>query len=169
MVCVRRRRPEAASRIGATLGRISPRREVERSESRHEAAGESASMSGHPTHPSEARSIRTLHRNDSGARQRQRRFQPTAVEVLQNRGRFRTGEGLETEDLPSVLLACRAPSRRNPERFVCGAKLGESLEELRFMGVVRRWADRIRATDAPRDVRRCPKCGWYNLYEPPER
>ena len=26
-----------------------------------------------------------------------------------------------------------------------------------------------RATDAPRDVRRCPKCGWYNLYEPPER
>jgi hypothetical protein len=75
----------------------------------------------------------------------------------------------EGSDLPSTFLACRAPSRRNPERFVCGAKLGEALEDLRFMGVVRRWADRDRATDAPRDVRRCPKCGWYNLYEPAER
>lgn len=72
-------------------------------------------------------------------------------------------------DRPGSLLECRAPSRRNPERFVCGAKLGESLEDVRFMGVVRRWADRSRATDAPRDVRRCPKCGWYNLYEPPDR
>lgn len=72
-------------------------------------------------------------------------------------------------DLPSTFLACRAPSRRNPERFVCGAKLGEALEDLRFMGAVRRWADRNRATDAPRDVRRCPKCGWYNLYEPASR
>jgi hypothetical protein len=74
--------------------------------------------------------------------------------------------GLQTPE--ALLLACRAPSRRNPERFVCGAKLGEALEELRFMGVVRRWADRARATEAPRDVRRCPKCGWYNLYEPKE-
>jgi len=74
--------------------------------------------------------------------------------------------GLHSPD--ALLLACRAPSRRNPERFVCGAKLGEALEVLRFMGCVRRWADRARATDAPRDVRRCPKCGWYNLYEPKE-
>jgi hypothetical protein len=76
------------------------------------------------------------------------------------------GSAFEMDDPAAVLLACRAPSRRNPERFVCGAKLGETLAEVRFMGVVRRWADRTRATDAPRDARRCPKCGWYNLYEP---
>jgi hypothetical protein len=114
-------------------------------------------MSIRPTHPTEARTIRTLNPNDRGGN------------YASGLTGARSGTGLETEDLPSVLLACRAPSRRNPERFVCGAKLGESLEELRFMGVVRRWADRVRATDAPRDVRRCPKCGWYNLYEPPER
>jgi hypothetical protein len=114
-------------------------------------------MSIHPTHPTEARTIRTLNPSDRGTA-----YAPGLTGA-------RGGTGLETEDQLSVLLACRAPSRRNPERFVCGAKLGESLEELRFMGVVRRWADRIRATDAPRDVRRCPKCGWYNLYEPPER
>ena len=60
-------------------------------------------------------------------------------------------------ELSSILLGCRAPSRRDPSRFVCGAKLGEALEELRFMGVVRRWAHRSHATDVPRDVRRCPK------------
>ena len=37
---------------------------------------------------------------------------------------------------------------------------------LRFMGVVRRWNDRTAVLGPVRDVRRCPKCGWFNLFEP---
>jgi hypothetical protein len=63
-------------------------------------------------------------------------------------------------------LMCRAPGRTGSHRHVCSTKLGEAPVSLRFMGVVRRWNDRTAVLESPRDVRRCPKCGWFNLYEP---
>ena len=63
-------------------------------------------------------------------------------------------------------LVCRAPGRNGSHRHVCATKLGEAPVSLRFMGVVRRWNDRTAVVESPRDVRRCPKCGWFNLYEP---
>ena len=63
-------------------------------------------------------------------------------------------------------LICRAPGRSNPVDHTCGTKLGEAPDPLRFVGVVLRWNDRIPATAGPRDVRRCPKCGWFNLFTP---
>lgn len=63
-------------------------------------------------------------------------------------------------------LVCRAPGRNGSHRHLCSTKLGEAPVSLRFMGVVRRWNDRVAVLESPRDVRRCPKCGWFNLYEP---
>ncbi len=63
-------------------------------------------------------------------------------------------------------LVCRAPGRNDSHRYICATKLGEAPVMLRFMGVVRRWDDRQGVVESPRDVRRCPKCGWFNLYEP---
>lgn len=63
-------------------------------------------------------------------------------------------------------LVCHAPGRNRSHRHMCATKLGEAPLHLRFMGVVRRWNDRTAVLEAPRDVRRCPKCGWFNLYEP---
>ncbi|MEJ2313103.1 MAG: hypothetical protein P8Y10_04625 [Gemmatimonadales bacterium] len=63
-------------------------------------------------------------------------------------------------------LICRAPGRGNPDRYLCGAKLGEAALLVRYMGSVRRWNDRLPSCEEPRDVRRCPRCGWFNLFEP---
>ena len=63
-------------------------------------------------------------------------------------------------------LICRAPGRGNPDRYLCGAKLGEAALMVRYMGSVRRWNDRLPASEEPRDVRRCPRCGWFNIFEP---
>jgi len=149
----------AASRAGVRRGpaRESDRRELERS-SRSRPRPPKGTALRMPSHinPTDLRAARM----DAGESSQTR---------SQAGSESYTGERFEAEDQPATLLACRAPSRRNPERFVCGAKLGEATSELRHMGVVRRWADRVRATDEPRDARRCPKCGWYNLYEPASR
>ena len=63
-------------------------------------------------------------------------------------------------------LICRAPGRGNPDRYLCGAKLGEAPLVVRYMGAVRRWNDRLNSCEEPRDVRRCPRCGWFNIFEP---
>ena len=76
-----------------------------------------------------------------------------------DRAAYRPGEELET-------LICRAPGRGNPDRYLCGAKLGEAAVVVRYMGTVRRWNDRLNASLEPRDVRRCPRCGWFNIFEP---
>lgn len=61
---------------------------------------------------------------------------------------------------PVIELRCRNAIASDR---VCGAKLGETSVPLRFVGVVRTWQDR-RPTDAPRDVRPCPRCHWFNLF-----
>ncbi len=60
-------------------------------------------------------------------------------------------------------LQCSAPSGPGGRR--CGAGLGESLVSLSLVGVFERWETR-KEVRGPRDVRRCPKCRWYNLLEP---
>ena len=77
------------------------------------------------------------------------------------------GNGSDTrEPALQANLICRAPGRNGSHRHICSTKLGEATVSLRFMGVVRRWNDRTAVLESPRDVRRCPKCGWFNLYEP---
>ena len=60
-------------------------------------------------------------------------------------------------------LECHASSGPGGRR--CGAGLGEALIDLRLVGVFERWETR-KEVAGPRDVRRCPKCRWYNLFEP---
>lgn len=65
-------------------------------------------------------------------------------------------------------LRCAAPTGHGGR--ACGAGIGEialSLDhEAQIVGVVRFWNDRLAVvSDAgQRDARRCPRCGWYNLY-----
>lgn len=84
--------------------------------------------------------------------------------VMQTRRMERSGGNGAREQLTTLI--CRAPGRGNPDRYLCGAKLGEAALMVRYMGSVRRWNDRVPACEEPRDVRRCPRCGWFNLFEP---
>lgn len=68
-----------------------------------------------------------------------------------------------TAKLATTAVTCQAPSRGGGR--VCGSGLGESMVRLRLVGVFKRWDER-RAVSGPRDVRRCKKCGWYNISEP---
>ena len=68
-----------------------------------------------------------------------------------------------TAELTTIVISCQAPSRGGGR--VCGAGLGESMVRLRLVGVFKRWDER-RVVVGPRDVRRCRKCGWYNISEP---
>ena len=83
-----------------------------------------------------------------------------------NRELHRTAGANPVRSSEDADLVCRAPGRNGSHRHVCATKLGEAPLSLRFMGVVRRWNDRTAVLDSRRDVRRCPKCGWFNLYEP---
>ena len=62
-------------------------------------------------------------------------------------------------------LNCHATSGPGGRR--CGAGLGEAFIPVRLVGVFERWETR-KELGGPRDVRRCPKCRWYNLFEPAE-
>ncbi len=84
--------------------------------------------------------------------------------VLQSQSIDRAKGNGANEQLTTLI--CRAPGRGNPDRYLCGAKLGEAALLVRYMGSVRRWHDRLPAAGEPRDVRRCPRCGWFNLFEP---
>lgn len=83
-----------------------------------------------------------------------------------NWGQHSAGGTSQARAAKETDLVCRAPGRNGSHRHVCATKLGEAPLSLRFMGVVRRWNDRTAVLESPRDVRRCPKCGWFNLYEP---
>lgn len=56
-----------------------------------------------------------------------------------------------------------APARNDRGRL-CGRRLGESPHEVELAGTARKWDDRLGVTEARRDVRKCPRCGWHTIY-----
>lgn len=49
--------------------------------------------------------------------------------------------------------------------MVCQTRLGETALEVEFAGVFRRWTER-ELIDGDRDVRKCPRCGFWNAFQP---
>lgn len=60
-------------------------------------------------------------------------------------------------------IRCHAPSGAEGRR--CDARLGEDGRRLRIIGVFNRWEAEVGERSDARLVKRCERCGWYNLFE----
>ena len=63
-----------------------------------------------------------------------------------------------------MILRCQAPGRHRGKQ--CGTPIGESPYNVVFVGVVRAWDDRHEAENGRRDIRKCPRCRWVNIFRP---
>ena len=62
-------------------------------------------------------------------------------------------------------LRCLAPSKSRPGQ-TCRFPLGEATEPLRWAGAFVQYRERQEGPEPPRDIRRCIKCGRYNIFLP---
>ena len=62
-----------------------------------------------------------------------------------------------------VILKCSGPGRRRDMR--CQTRLGEIDGEVQFAGLVRTWSEREVVEKDGRSAYRCPRCGFWNLFE----
>lgn len=63
-----------------------------------------------------------------------------------------------------MILRCQAPGTQRGK--LCNTPIGESPYNVELVGVVRRYEDRDRAENGRRDIRKCPRCRWVNIYRP---
>lgn len=58
--------------------------------------------------------------------------------------------------------------RKHPGGNICGYHIGDDDRDLELIAMIRVARDLERAFPPPRIAHRCPRCGWWHVYEPAE-